>query len=157
MLSYCLETQEYINFKGYCVKRMHRSNSTIQAYRQVFVSCTVNLDPTIPSFPWLMYSLTLSSTTGWLYQMQTLIKECYLTAQKPKRVLYIYFKGYCVKWMHRSNNTSLPLKNSTFVRKPLPQSSRRLSQKRNSSFFSSDGFFPLKRNREYRFPKGLQT
>ena len=33
MLSYCLETQEYINFKGYCVKWMHRSNSTIQAYR----------------------------------------------------------------------------------------------------------------------------
>ena len=41
-------------------------------------------------------------------------------------------------------NTSLPLKNSAFVRKPLPGSSRRLSQKRNSSFFSSDGFLPFK-------------
>ena len=31
-----------------------------------------------------------------------------------------------------------------FVRKPLAGSSRRLSQKRNSSFSSSDGFLPLK-------------
>ena len=41
-------------------------------------------------------------------------------------------------------NKSLPLKNSAFVRKPLPGSSRRLGQKRNSSFFSSDGFLPFK-------------
>ena len=46
--------------------------------------------------------------------------------------------------MHRSNNTSLPLKNSAFVRKPLPGSSRHLSQKRYSSFLSSDGFLPFK-------------
>ena len=31
-----------------------------------------------------------------------------------------------------------------FVRKPLAESSRHLSQKRNSSFFSSDGFLPFK-------------
>ena len=35
-------------------------------------------------------------------------------------------------------------KSWAFVRKPLAGSSRHLSQKRNSSFFSSDGFLPFK-------------
>ena len=47
------------------------------------------------------------------------------------------------------------LTNWAIVRKPLAGSSRHLSQKRNPSFFSSDGFFLFKKEPGYRFPKGL--
>ena len=62
---------------------------------------------------------------------------------KMARTVRVVFGLFVLFTSHRSNNTSLPLNEWAFVRKPLAGSSRHLSQKRNSSFFSANGFLPF--------------